>query len=128
MTFAPIIEAFALPPETRIDQRIPKKFLLEHGAPTAADKRRLLDGIEELIWIAALKSTNIGVSAFRDDVREYLEISVISVSFRSGAKATRLIELIHRAIPYPVVLLSAQGENVTLSWLTNACRKGSPVR
>ena len=86
---------------------MPKKLLVEQGAPTAADKRQIQDGIEEMIWVAALKPTNIGVPAFRDDVREYLEIAVLTVALRPAAKPTRLIELIHRAIPYPLVLVTS---------------------
>ncbi len=115
MNFAPIINALALPPDARVDQRVPKKLLLEQGVPTTADKRQVQDGIDELNWIAALKPTNIGVPEYRDEVREYLEITVLTVSFRESAKASRLVELIHRAIPYPVVLLSGQGEAVILS-------------
>ena len=115
MNFAPVINALALPPDARVDQRVPKKLMLEQGAPTAADKRQIQDGIEELLWVAALKPTNIGVSIFRDEVREYLEIAVLTATLRAAAKPTRLIELIHRAIPYPVVLVAAHGNTVSLS-------------
>lgn len=115
MIFAPVIDALALPPDGRVDQRVPKKLLLDQGVPTAADKRQIQDGIEEIQWIAALKPTNIGVPGYRDEVREYLEIAVLTVSFRQAAKSARLIELIHRAVPYPVVLLSSQSEKVSVS-------------
>lgn len=115
MNRAPFIDALALPPDASVDRRVPKKLLLEQGAPTAADKRQIQDGVEEMLWVAALKPTNIGVPAFRDDVREYLEIAVLAVTLRAGAKSTRLIELIHRAIPYPVVLVAAHGDTVSLS-------------
>ena len=115
MTFTPVIDALALPPDAQVDQRVPKKLLTEHGAPTAADKRQIQEGIEELLWVAALKPTNIAVPAFRDDAREYLEIAVLTATLRAGAQATRLIELIHRAIPYPVVLWAGQGDAVSLS-------------
>jgi len=115
MIFAPFIDALALPPDARVDQRVPKKLLLDQGVPTAADKRQIQDGIEDIHWIAALKPTNIGVPDYRDEVREYLEIAILTVSFRQAAKLARLIELIHRAIPYPVVLLSGQSETVALS-------------
>lgn len=110
-----ILEALALPPESMVEQRIPKKMLAEQGSPTAADKRQIQDGIEELNWVAALKPTNIGVAAFRDDEREYLEIAVLSVIYRPKAKAARLNELVHRAVPYPVVLVSSMlmGEGET---------------
>lgn len=112
MSFVPVINALGLPPDARVDQRVPKKLLLNQGVPTAADKRQIQDGIDDIHWIAALKPTNIGVPDYRDDVREYLEIAILTVSFRQAAKPTRLIELIHRAIPYPVVLLFGESEKV----------------
>src|ERR1035438_4021803 len=108
MSFAPVINALAIPNEALVDQRVPKKLLLDQGAPTAADKRQIQDGIEEMVWVAALKPTNIAVPAFRDEVREYLEIAVLAITLRPAAKPTRLIELIHRAIPYPLILVAAQ--------------------
>jgi len=65
--------------------------------------------------VAALKPNNIGVPAFRDSAREYLEIAVLTATLRDNAKAPRLTELIHRAIPYPVVLVSADGGGQNLS-------------
>lgn len=115
MTAASVIAALCLPADARVDQRVPKKLLVENGAPTAADKRQINDGIEELHWLAALKPATIGVPVFRDDAREYLEIAVLSLTLRAGAKAPRLIELIHRAIPYPVFLIQSQPGGLALS-------------
>ena len=115
MNIAPVIDALALPPDARVNQRVPKKLLLEQGATTAADKRQIQEGLEELFWVAALKPTNIAVPKFQDDVRAYLEIAVLTAILRSGAKSARLIELIHRAIPYPVVLIAVLGDAVSLS-------------
>ena len=115
MNFSPVIDALAIPTDARVDQRVPKKLLLEYGTPTAADKRQIQDGIEEIHWVAALKPTNIGIPEYRDEVREYLEIAVLTIYFRQAAKAIRIAELIHRAIPYPVLLVSGQSETVSLS-------------
>lgn len=115
MSFASVIAALAIPRDAVIDQRVPKKLLVEQGAPTAADKRKIMDGIEELHWVAALKPTNIGVPAFKDATREYLEVSVLTAELRATARAPRLIELIHRAIPYPLLLVTAHNGSVALS-------------
>jgi hypothetical protein len=37
------IAALDLPAAARVDRRVPKSLLLEHGAPTAADKRHIND-------------------------------------------------------------------------------------
>lgn len=115
MTPASVIDALHLPADAQVDQRVPKKLLVENGAPTASDKRQINDGIEELLWIASLKPSTVGVPDYRDDSREYLEIAVLSVSLRAEAKAPRLTELLHRAIPYPVFLIQTQLSGLRLS-------------
>ena len=107
--------ALDLPAGTKVERRVPKKLLLENSAPTAADKRHTNGGVEELLWLAALKPNTIGVPAYRDEVREYLEIAVLRMVLRPGAKAARLVELVHRAIPYPVLLLTDSGGTCLLS-------------
>lgn len=110
-----VVNALALPPEARVDARVPKRLLVEQGAPTKADKRAIQEGIDELQWLAACKPATIGVPSFSDEQREYLEIAVVACVFRAGAKATRMVELIHRAIPYPVLLLTADDGGLTVS-------------
>ena len=125
-----------LPSGSRVDQRVPKKMLVENGAPTAADKRLLNDAIEEFQWLAALKPNTIGVPEFRDEVKEYLEIAVLYVALRGvvddqarkPANVVRLRELVHRAVPYPVVLMldAPQGLSVSMAhkrWAQNEAGK-----
>lgn len=110
-----IISALDLPSASRVDQRVPKKLLLEHGAPTAVDKRAITDGVEELFWLAALKPNSVGVPELRDEIREYVEIAVLRLTLRPEAKAPRLVELVHRAIPYPLLLLTEHAEGLEIS-------------
>lgn len=114
-----LISALALPASCRVDQRVPKKMLVENGAATSADKRLINDSVEEIQWLAALKPNTVGVAEYRDDEREYIEVAVLCIIARhapqgSGASVTnklvnitRLAELVHRAVPYPVLLLLA---------------------
>ena len=132
MTPQDIVLALGLPDSCRVDQRVPKKLLAENGAPTVADKRQINDDIEEIQWVAALKPNTISVAEFRDDVREYVEIAVLTVTLRAmddkPAKIARLTELVHRAVPYPVLLLLHSGQRVRLSlahkrWAQNEAGK-----
>ena len=108
---AELVEALRLPAYCRVDQRVPKKMLAEHGAPTAADRRLLTDGIEELQWIAALKPGTVAVPEHRADGREYLEVAVLGVQVRAthgkASQWLRLAELVHRAVPYPCLLYTS---------------------
>lgn len=106
MTGADVIAALDLPKSARVDRRVPKSLLAERSAATAADKRAIASDIEALAWIAALKPSTVGMPAFRDDERVYGEVEVMSLSLREGAKRERLTELVHRAIPYPVLLIA----------------------
>lgn len=109
------LAALALPEDALVDRRVPKSLLIENGVPTAADRRRIREGIEELRWAAALKPTTIGVAEYRDESREYLEISVLNLVLRPGADAGRLAELVHRAVPYPVLLVATNGNTPEIS-------------
>jgi hypothetical protein len=115
MNTTDLLAALDLPAACRVDQRVPKKLLLENGAPTAADRRRINEGIEEIVWLAALKPTTVGVPDYRDAVRAYLEIAILRLALRPAAKAARLVELVHRAVPYPVLLLTEQEGRAGLS-------------
>ena len=100
-----LIHAFRLPEQALVAQRIAKKLLLQQGAPTAADKRLINDTLDELWWQAALKPATVGVPAQGD----VLELALVSAQLRpaaSAAQARRLLQLIHRAIPYPVLLVA----------------------
>lgn len=102
-------------------------MLIENGAPTTADKRLITDSIEEIQWIAALKPNTVSVAQYCDHEREYLEVAVLCVTTRhapssEGGSAenkpvntTRLVELLHRAVPYPVLLLLATSQELFLS-------------
>ena len=109
------VAALALPAGALVDRRVPKTLLIENGAHTAADKRRIREGVDEIRWLAALKPTTVGVAEYRDASREYLEIAVLKLTFRSGARPGRLTELVHRAVPYPVLLIAWQGDTPAIS-------------
>lgn len=123
-----LVAALELPASCRVDQRIPKKLLIENGVTTAADKRNISEGIEEIQWVATLKPTSIGVPEYRDEIREYLEIAVLHIALRQDAKASRIAELTHRAVPYPILLLLTEQNQLTLSiahirWAQNEAGK-----
>ena len=118
-------------------------MLIENGAPTSADKRLINESVEEIQWVAALKPNTVGVPDYRDEEREYLEVAVLSISARGAlavagpegvpaatkpVNAARLTELVHRAVPYPVLLLLATSQGLLLSlahkrWAQNEAGK-----
>lgn len=137
---ATLVTALQLPASTRVDQRVPKKMLVESGAPTAADKRLINEQIAKIRWLAAIKPGTVGVAAYQDAEREYLEIALLHVTARQGLpgqgtstrkktiNTTRMAELVHRAIPYPVALILQTPGSLLLSlahkrWAQNEAGK-----
>lgn len=120
LTSDSLIAALGLPESARVHQRVPKKMLATNGAPTAADRKLIQEHIEEIAWLAAIKPDNAGVPAFEDETRSYPELAVLSVQLRGlddapQSKLARVAELLHRAIPYPLVLVLSDGARVHLS-------------
>ena len=114
-----IVASLALPASCRVDQRVPKRMLAEHGGATAADRRLLTDGIEEAHWLATIKPATAAIPIWRNEVREYLELAVLSMVVRpthaQAAPLQRLAELVHRAVPYPVLLIVSTPDTVAMS-------------
>lgn len=106
MTPEVVLDALQLPAQALIAHRVPKTLLVENGAPTPADKRHIDTGIEELRWVATLKPTTVGVATYTDDMREAVELAVLILRLRAKAKVARLVELVHRAVPYHLMLLT----------------------
>lgn len=115
MDISDVVTALALPSASRTDTRVPKSMVVDNSKPTAADRRNIESGIEEIRWLAALKPTTVGIAAYVDDVRDYSEIAVVSARLRPDANRGRLVELIHRAVQYPVVVVAQQDDVVLLS-------------
>lgn len=122
LTANQVVSAMGLPSAAMVNQRVPKKMLLENGVPTAADRKLIQDHIEQVTWVAALKPANAGVPDFNDAQRTYLEVAVLTVAMRdlggpppNSTKVRRISELLHRAIPYPVVVVLSEGEHLFMS-------------
>jgi len=119
-----VVRALGLPPAAFINQRIPKKMLIENAVTTAAEKKLINQHIDELKWTAVIKPASVGIPAFNDERREYLEVAVLELSYRAGCTSARIATLIHRAIPYPLMLIQEDVGSATIS-LTHLRRSQS---
>ena len=110
-----LYDALALPRDALVERRVPKSTLVEQGQLSPADRRLTEAGIERLTWRATVQPFNTGVAAFSDAVRDYAQIVVMAVELRPGTKSERLVEVIHRAIAHPLLLVCDGAEGASLS-------------
>ncbi|MFD7730013.1 DUF4391 domain-containing protein [Kitasatospora phosalacinea] len=110
MTPDDVIDALCLPMACALDIRVPKTQLQAHSDFGTPDRRLLQDGIDTLRWVAAVRPDAVGVPAraAQDGSLRVPELQVMVLRARTGTSLTRLEELLHRVVPYPVLLVSEQ--------------------
>ena len=95
----------AIPESCHLGKRVFKKLFAQNASLTAADKRAFGDDIDTVTWQFTLKPSTVPIRAYEDDEREYHEVAVIQVNLKSDKRTKRIAEVIHRSIPYPVLLV-----------------------
>lgn len=116
-----------LPDSCLLNSRIYKKTLLESIDLSSADKKLVNEDIDTLVWRYTLKPETIQIQRFQSEELDYPEIAVIHLTLKAEAgknlkRLKRLIELIQRAIPYPVVLVTSLGNQL---WVNLANKRQS---
>lgn len=107
MTTDPV-EALGLPPRAIVRERLTKKLLLDMAAETAGDRKLLSNAVAGASVEAVLTPATTGIAECRDSSRRVQDVAVISVALSgpiSTKDRTRLLDLLHRSMPRPVVLL-----------------------
>lgn len=107
MTVDELIAALHLPAECRVDRTIPRSVLAEQAAGGRTDRRLITTEVQSATWVASLKPHQVGVAAWVDEFRVYDEIAVVRVELASPSRVAKVAERLHRAIPYPLILLHA---------------------
>ena len=110
-----LYEAMAVPATCHLGKRVYKKLFLEHTKLAVADKTALGDDVDTVTWQYTFKPTTIPIHVYEDEMREYPEIALLEVKLKKTGRVHRLAEIIHRAIPYPVIVVFASDEGVSVS-------------
>ncbi|MBE2993071.1 DUF4391 domain-containing protein [Sphingomonas sp. CFBP 13603] len=106
ITPADVRAALALPPMGTPARRLPKEVLAQHGAANTADRKLIDSTIERLDWWATLSPGTVGVAADNDGERPVPAIQLLAMTARVEP-TQRLLTLVHRAIPVPIILATA---------------------
>ena len=100
-----LYEKMVIPESCRLGKRVYKKLFHENAKLSATDKKALRDDVDTIFWQYTFKPTTIPIQPYEDDEREYHEVALLQVNLKQDKRVNRLCEIIHRAIPYPLILI-----------------------
>jgi hypothetical protein len=119
-----LYQHLAIPETCHLGKRVFKKLFIENAQLGITDKKAFQDDIETVTWQYTLKPNTIQIQSYEDDEREYLEVALLEVELRDARRHKRIAEVIHRAVPYPVILVFNQKSEIEdQKWLLSLAHK-----
>ncbi|MDA3950486.1 MAG: DUF4391 domain-containing protein [Spirochaeta sp.] len=113
--FDRLFELLDLPERSYLGKRVYKRFFHEHAKLGVTDRKALSEDIDTILWQYTLKPSTVPIQPYHDDDREYLEVAVIQINMKNQRRANRITGIVHRAIPYPVILVLVYDTMVLVS-------------
>jgi hypothetical protein len=110
-----LYKKMAIPDACHLGKRIFKKLFHENAKLGATDKKAFREDIDVITWQYTLKPSTIQIQAYEDDQREYHEVAILQVNLKTLNRTSRIAEIIHRAIPYPLVVVFTYKTTCTMS-------------
>ena len=114
-TLGAFIDHLSIPKSCELNKPVFKKLFLENGVLDIADKTALKDDVDKIRWLYTLKPSTINVAAYVDSERDFSEIAVLQVELTSAKRLKRIATFMQRSIPYPLILLFSQQNQLCLS-------------
>lgn len=114
-TLEAFIDHLSIPKSCELNKPVFKKLFLENGILDIADKAALKDDVEKIRWLYTLKPATINIAGHVDSERDFSEVAVLQVDLTSAKRLKRIATFMQRSIPYPLILLFTQGNQVCLS-------------
>jgi hypothetical protein len=105
----------AIPDTCHLGKRVFKKLFYDNAKLGVTDKKAFRDDIDTITWQYTLKPSTILIQAYEDDHREYHEVAILQVALKTPNRTNRIAEIIHRAIPYPLIVVFTYKTAFTLS-------------
>ena len=110
-----LYQALAFPERSFLGKRVYKRLFSEHASLGVTDRKTFSEDIDTILWQYMLKPSTVPIQPFIKDDREYLEVAVIEMTMKNPRRATRITEIVHRTIPYPVILVLVSDAMILVS-------------
>jgi hypothetical protein len=107
--------SMAIPDACLLGKRVFKKLFHENAKLGTTDKKAFREDIDTITWQYTLKPSTIPILPYEYDQREYHEVAVLHVDLKTRKRTARIAEIMHRAIPYPLLIVFAHEKVCALS-------------
>lgn len=109
------LSGLGIPDACLLDKPVFKKLFLDHAELDQTDRKALSEDVERIRWQYTLKPETINIAAYQDSEREYPEVAILTVELSNPARTKRIASFMHRAIPYPLILIFGHEGKVSVS-------------
>ncbi|MCX6644988.1 MAG: DUF4391 domain-containing protein [bacterium] len=110
-----LYKSMAIPNSCHLGKRVFKKLFHENAKLGVTDKKAFSEDIDFITWQYTFKPGTIPIQPYVDDQREYLEVALLQVDLKTLNRTHRIAEIVHRSIPYPIVLVYVFEQSIALS-------------
>lgn len=99
---------FKLPETTKLNKIIPKNAFDSYT--NSRQKKEFVDNISRIAW-----SNKLSVDTTNLQSKEILEIQIFSIELKEKIQIKSILNIIEKAIPYPIIFIIKHGKSVYLS-------------
>lgn len=100
-----LFASMEIPEACSLDKPVYKKMFLDNAELDQTDKKALSEDVDRIRWSYTLKPETINIRPFQDDTHDYPEVAILSIELSNPNRARRIAAFMHRAIPYPLILV-----------------------
>lgn len=109
-----IEELLTIPDECKVNDIIAKDVIFSEGGLKSSDKKIFTNYVKQIRWLYSLNKENIGIDSYKDEVKDYPEVEIINIVLKEDKKLNRIVDIVMRVIPYPMVLVFEFRDNIQL--------------
>lgn len=109
-----------IPKRTILNRKIPKKAFFSEADFSSAEKELFTSQVDGIYLLSVMNQQSMKIQAYQTKELHYAEVVWVYVKIRSKDKNNRIAQVVHKAIPNPVVLVMESPEG---DILLSACHK-----
>lgn len=104
-----------LPERCILGKPVFKNLFYKNAKLSVTDKRWFTRDIDRIIWKYTIKPSSTLINAVKEYEYEYVEITIIEVRLHNDDHIDRLADIMHRTIPYPLMIIFEAGQWIRFS-------------